>query len=85
MKDLLQNQDLLRWLLGQSVALVLALLWIWTLRTQNSKLSRELTISTRRNEHLSDALLDRVERNSLERSRSKTEKLLIEKLSRREG
>lgn len=84
MKEILDNPDLLRWLLAQSAALVVALLWIWSLKNQNSRLWRQVTALTKRNEHLSDTLLDRVERGSLERSRNETERMLLEKLSSRD-
>ena len=84
MKELLANPDLLRWLLAQSAALVVAMLWIWNLKSQISKLWRQNTALTRRNEHLSDVLLDRVERGSLERSRNETERMLLDKLSSRD-
>ena len=67
MTSLVGDPALLRWLLGQCVALVVAGLWIWTLR-------RQLRDSTRRNEHLSDVLLRIAETDSREHSLSGVEK-----------
>ena len=58
--ELLSNPDFRKWLLGQSVALVIMTAWIWTLLRQN-------TASRLRNEKLSDYLVQHVENAMRER------------------
>ena len=74
--------DLLGWLLGQSAALVVALLWIlsqWLQRREQSRelgaTKAELASCRERNELLSQHLLRSIEGASLERSKLSDQRL----------
>lgn len=70
---LFDNPEFTRWLLGQSVALVLVLvimsLWNWTLSRENRDLRK-------RNEKLSDDLVRAIEVDTHERSQRETDAVL---------
>ncbi len=76
--------DLLGWLLGQSAALVVALLWVWAQSRQQREQRRDLEsanqqVATYRqqNELLSQQLLRSIESASLERSKVSDQRLWL--------
>lgn len=76
--------DLLGWLLGQSAALVVALLWVFHLSRQLRRAQRESESANQRvatyrqqNELLSQQLLRSIESASLERSRVSDQRLWL--------
>jgi hypothetical protein len=58
----------LTWLAGQSVAVVILLAWIWSLHRREKRMNSILEDSRRRNDELSDRLVETLLEASRERS-----------------
>lgn len=56
------------WLAGQSVAVVILLLWIWSLHRREKRMHSTLEASRKRNDELSDRLVETLLEASRERS-----------------
>jgi hypothetical protein len=70
----------LTWLLGQSVAVVILLTWIWTLHRREKhrerQSSEEMTALRKRNDELSDSLVNVLLETSRERSERRESMLM---------
>ena len=58
----------LTWLAGQSVAVVILLLWIWSLHRREKRMTSDIEACRRRNDELSDRLVETLLETSQERS-----------------
>lgn len=58
----------LTWLFGQSVAVVILVLWIWSLHRQLKTSAREKLALQKRNDELSDSLVGVLQESSRERA-----------------